>query len=194
MKRSLGVSVSGLALAVAAALLGLLAIPAGAQRRQGPGRPEVDRPDGPVWEVIRHNCISCHGIDDYAFFALDRAGWKSLIDTKHAGMKVALGDKEQTLLLDWLVKQFGPDSKPFARNYIPPKVTRFFTDPEAYRLLNERCTGCHPMTQIDEARFSADRWRAVLVGMRERGAQLTDEELETLVEWLSRVKGINPNQ
>ena len=38
------------------------------------------------------------------------------------------------------------------------------------------------------------RWRVVLVTMREQGAVLTDEELETLVEWLSRTRGINPNQ
>jgi hypothetical protein len=30
--------------------------------------------------------------------------------------------------------------------------------------------------------------------MRERGAKVTDDELEELVEWLARVKGINPNQ
>jgi hypothetical protein len=30
--------------------------------------------------------------------------------------------------------------------------------------------------------------------MRERGARITDEELEQLVEWLGRVKGTNPNQ
>ena len=27
----------------------------------------------PVWEVIRKNCTSCHGIDDYAFYALDQS-------------------------------------------------------------------------------------------------------------------------
>jgi hypothetical protein len=45
-----------------------------------------------------------------------------------------------------------------------------------------------------EARNSPDQWRVISVEMRERGAKLTDEELERLVEWLGRVKGINPNQ
>lgn len=192
MKRRLGIPLVGFALGVAAALVAILATPAGAQLRR---RPQVERPDGPVWEVIRHNCTSCHGIDDYAFFALDRAGWQSLIDTKHAGLKnVALSDDERTLLLNWLVEHFGPDSTPFPRNYIPPEITRFFTDPEAYRLLNERCTACHGMDRTDNARFSEDRWRVILVEMRDLGAQLTDEELETLAEWLGRVKGINLNQ
>ena len=43
------------------------------------------------------------------------------------------------------------------------------------------------------ATFLATNYRPSL-DMRERGARLTDEELERLVEWLGRVKGTNPNQ
>ncbi len=52
---------------VAAALLAF-AGPAAAQLRRVT-RPKVERPDGPVWEVIRKHCTACHGIDDYAFYA-----------------------------------------------------------------------------------------------------------------------------
>ena len=68
------------------------------------------------------------------------------------------------------------------------------TDPEAFRLMERACTVCHSMDRIEDARFSLDGWRVVLVNMREQGAVITDEELETLVEWLSRTRGINPNQ
>jgi hypothetical protein len=175
-------------------LLACLAASAGAQDR-GAARPKVDRPEGEVWQVVRQNCISCHGIDDYAFFALDRAGWGDLIDSSHESMpEVALSEEEQTLLLDWIVDEFGPDSEPFPRSYIPPEITEFFSDPEAFRLMDRACTQCHNMDRINDARYSLDGWRVVLVTMREQGAVLTDEELETLVEWLSRTRGINPNQ
>jgi hypothetical protein len=181
-------------LAIVAVLLLPLATSAAAQRR-GAARPKVDRPEGTVWEVVRHNCTMCHGIDEYAFFALDRAGWESLIDTRHENLEeVALTDGEHDLLVDWLVERFGPDSTPFPRTYVPPEITTFFTDPEAFRLMERTCTACHGMDRIDDARFSLDAWRVVLVNMREQGAVITDEELETLVEWLSRTRGINPNQ
>ena len=45
-----------------------------------PTRPQVVPPQGPVRQVIFKNCTSCHGIDDYAYNALDRAGWDALID------------------------------------------------------------------------------------------------------------------
>jgi len=71
------------ALVALVTLLSLAAAsPAPAQNR-GAARPKVDRPDGPVWQVIRKNCTQCHGIDDYAFYALDKAGWQSLVESKH---------------------------------------------------------------------------------------------------------------
>jgi hypothetical protein len=162
-------------------------------------RPQVTRPDGPVWEVIKNKCTTCHGIDDYAFFALDRAGWKDLIANKHKAGSIGAGgadipETELDLVLDWAVSQFGPDSKPFPRAYVPKEVTEFFTDPEANRIIAGRCVACHAADRVNNARNSLDQWRVITLRMREKGAKLSDTELEMLVEWLSRVKGTNANQ
>lgn len=172
----------------------LLAVPLAAQIGGRPTRPKVQRPDGPVWEVIRNHCVACHGIDDYAFYAQDRAAWRKLIDTKHKSGEAALSEADQSILLDWLVSKFGPDTKPFPRTYIPPEITTFFSDPEARRLLNRACTTCHGLDQVERTRNPEDAWRVTLVDMRERGAKLSDEELERLVEWLGRVWGTNQDK
>jgi hypothetical protein len=179
---------------VVAAMAAASAAPVAAQFGGKPTRPQVEPPRGPVRQVIFKNCTSCHGIDDYAYNALDRAGWNALIETKHTGLNVPLSDKDRDLLLDWVVAKFGPDSRPFPRAYIPPEITTFFSDPEAQTLLGRACTGCHGLDRMNDARYSPDRWRVVTLDMRQRGAKLTDEELERLVEWLGRVKGTNPNQ
>ena len=200
MTRKFGISANRLTPAVMTALLLILAtssasLAASAGAQRAAARPNVDRPEGAVWQVIRQNCTSCHGIDDYGFFALDPTEWVSLIDSKHESLEqVALTDGDQEILLEWLVDEFGPDSTPFPRSYIPPEITTFLTDPEAFRLLDRACTECHNMERIDEARYSLDRWRVVLVNMREQGAVISDEELEGVAEWLSRTRGINPNQ
>jgi mono/diheme cytochrome c family protein len=157
-------------------------------------RPQVETPKGPVRQVILKNCSSCHGIDDYAYNALDRAGWNALIETKHKNLDVHLSETDRGLLLDWVVAKFGPDSRPFPRAYVPPEITTFFSDGEAQALIGRACTTCHTVDRVNDARFSPDRWRVVTLDMRERGAKVTDEELERLVEWLGRVKGTNPNQ
>jgi cytochrome c5 len=157
-------------------------------------RPKVERPDGQTWEVIRKHCTLCHGIDDYAFFAQDRASWQKLIAGKHKPGEADLSDGDRDLLLDWLASKFGPNTKPFPRTYIPPEITTFFSDPEAIRLLNRACTKCHGLERVAPVRKATDDWRVTLVDMRERGAQLSDQELEQLVEWLARVWGTNQDK
>jgi cytochrome c553 len=171
-----------------------LVVPVAAQFGGKATRPQVQPPKGLVRQVIFKNCASCHGIDDYAYNALDRAGWNALIETKHQNLKVPISDKDRDLLLDWVVAKFGPDSRPFPRAYVPPEITTFFSDPEAQTLLARACTTCHGMDRVNETRYSPDKWRVTTLDMRQRGAKLTDEELERLVEWLGRTKGTNPNQ
>jgi mono/diheme cytochrome c family protein len=175
-------------------VLVLIALPVIAQVGGRAARPKVQRPDGPVWGVIRRNCTECHGIDDYAFFALDKAGWQRLIVDKHKGAGISLSDGDRNLLTDYLASKFGPDSKPFPRSYVPPEITTFFSDPEAYRLMNRACTKCHGIDRVQGARKAEEAWRVTLVDMRERGAQLSDEELERLTEWLTRVWGTNQDK
>jgi mono/diheme cytochrome c family protein len=172
----------------------LAALPLAAQIGNRATRPKIERPDGPVWNVIRKNCTACHGIDDYAFYALDKAAWSKLIADKHKPGDATLSDADRNLLLDWLAQRFGPSTKPFPRTYIPPEITTFFSDPEAFRLMNRACTRCHAIDKVQGARKATDGWRVTLIDMRERGAQLSDEELERLVEWLARVWGTNQDK
>jgi len=180
------------AAAIAFALLPVA--PLDAQLSGKPTRPQVVPPQGPVRAVIFKNCSSCHGIDDYAYNALDRAGWNAHLESKHAdfGSMVSAADRE--LLLDWMTARFGPASKPFPRTYVPPEISTYLSDAEGQALVTRACATCHGAERVNDARNSAERWRVLAVDMRERGAKLTDEELEKLVEWLGRTKGTNANQ
>jgi len=181
-------------LALATATLLLLAAHLSAQVGGRATRPKVQRPDGPVWDVLRQHCTACHGIDDYAFYAQDRAAWQKLIADKHKSGEADLSEADRNLVLDWLVSKFGPGTKPFPRTYVPKEITTYFTDPEAFRLLNRACTRCHGLDHVENVRKAAEAWRVTLVDMRERGAQISDQELEQLVEWMTRVWGTNEDK
>jgi mono/diheme cytochrome c family protein len=160
-----------------------------------PTRPQVKPPQGPVRAIIFKNCTSCHGIDDYAFNALDREGWNRHLEARHQdGFAKLISDGDRTLLLDWLVSRFGPGTKPFPRTYVAQEITTFLSDGEAEALLGRACATCHPIDRVNAARNSADAWRVLTIDMRERGARISDEEVEKLVEWLGRTKGTNANQ
>jgi cytochrome c2 len=154
-------------------------------------RPQVVPPQGPPRKVIFQYCTTCHGIDDYAYNALDRAGWDTHLTKTHQGLDVPLPDAERAILLDWLADRFGPTSKPFPRTYVAQEVTTFLSDADAEALLKRACTSCHGVDRVNNARFAPDRWRVVTLDMRERGAKIEDGELERLVEWLGRTKGTN---
>jgi mono/diheme cytochrome c family protein len=147
-----------------------------------------------VRHVIFRYCTACHGIDDYAYSALDQAGWDAYLTAKHGAVDVTLPAADRALLLDWLVERFGPQTKPFPRAYVPPEITTYLSDAEATALIGRACSTCHGVDRVNDARFSVERWRVVTVDMRERGAEISDTELERLVEWLGRVKGTNDNQ
>jgi cytochrome c2 len=186
------VNVKSVTLVIAIALSAIA--PVAAQIGARPARPVVIPPQGAVRQILFKNCTSCHGIDDYAFNALDRAGWDSYLTKKHEAVSVSIAGPDRELLLDWLASKFGPTTKPFPRTYLVQEVTTFFTDDEAQAVVKRACTSCHEIEKVNGARFSADRWRVIAVDMRERGAKIEDEELERLVEWLGRTKGTNPQQ
>src|SRR5207237_7383447 len=120
-----------------------------------------------------------------------RAGWDALVTPQQRGLHVPLPAADRAILLDWLAERFGPTVKPFPRTYVAQEVTTFYSDAEAEALLERACTACHEPDRFNNARFSPDRWRVVIVDMRERGARPEDEEVERLVEWLGRTKGAN---
>lgn len=156
-------------------------------------RPQVMLPDGPLRNVILQNCVSCHGIDEYAFFALSRERWESLLKEKHADLPVKqLARAEETMLLDYLAKTFGTDYTPFPRKYVPPELDTFYDDPEGRTMLDVVCTECHELDRVWQTRGTIERWRVLLLEMRARGAHLPqDEEMERMAEWLSRVQSAN---
>ena len=174
-----------------AAVVLITTVPVAAQLGGRATRPQVVPPQGATRKVIFTYCTSCHGIDDYAYNALDRAGWDAHITAKHRGLNVPLPDAERAILLDWLVERFGPTTKPFPRAYVAQEITTFFSDTEAEALLKRACTSCHELYRVNKARYAPERWRVLTLDMRERGAKIEDEELERLVEWLGRTKGTN---
>jgi len=191
--RRLSLCLSVSFLVTVATIIGALASPVSAQIGGRAARPQVVPPKGAPRQVIFKYCTACHGIDDYAYHALDRAKWDALLTAKHSGVSVTLPAQDRAVLLDWLAERFGPTTKPFPRTYVAQEITTFFTDAEGEAMLKRACSSCHALDKVNQARFAPERWRVVTVDMRERGAKLEDEELERLVEWLSRTKGTNDN-
>ena len=169
----------------------VLVMPAAAQNRRGRNRPLVDLPRGAVRQVILNDCTACHGIDDYAYYAMDRAGWQKLIESmKQKGAVVS--DEDQSILLDWLVTKFGPDSKPFPRARAEGPLLNFGGgDAAAKRLLDSVCRTCHTLERIEVAKNTEERWRDIVTDMKTKGAQLDAADVAPLATYLAKTYGAN---
>jgi competence protein ComEA len=66
-------------------------------------------------------------------------------------------------------------------------------DEEAKALLERTCTKCHKLTATISQRNSKERWSAILDDMIARGAEATDAEIDTLVNYLAKNYGSKVN-
>jgi len=174
----------------------VLVVPAAAQNRRGRNRPLVDLPSGAVRQVILNDCTACHGIDDYAYYAMDRDGWQKLIERmKQKGAVVS--DEDQSILLDWLVTKFGPDSKPFPRAEGEGPVLNFgggdaaARDAVAKRLVESVCRTCHTLERIEVSKYAEDKWRDIVTDMKTKGAQLDNADVGPLAAYLAKTYSAN---
>jgi mono/diheme cytochrome c family protein len=185
---------------VAAAYL----VPASAQlpRNGRPQRPTVTLPDGPVRQVILRSCTACHGIDEYGYYAMDRPAWHALVErmkvTKSGVVEGAvISEADQEILLDWLVAEFGPDATPFERQYVLPELTAadLLSDGEARALLTRACASCHASIEaIVDRPLDDGEWRRTLTGKIATGAPILVDEIDPLIEWLTRERRVSaPN-
>jgi cytochrome c5 len=170
--------------------------PASAQlpRNGRPPRPTVTLPDGPVRQVILKSCAACHGIDEYGYYAMDRESWHALIErmktTKSGVIEGAvISDADRAILLDWLVAEFGPDATPFERQYIVQELTDadLLSDADAKALLAKACASCHASIETVVAMpLDEDEWRRTLVRKISTGTPILIDEVDPLIEWLTR--------
>jgi mono/diheme cytochrome c family protein len=165
--------------------------PVAAQNRRAQGRPVVDLPRGAVRQVILDSCTACHGIDDYAFYAMDRAGWTKMVDSMKA-KGATISDDKEAILLDWLSTKFGPDTKPFPRSTTAgPALANFVGDQAAKdglarQLVQAVCSACHTLERIQTSRFTQEKWRDVVTDMKTKGAQVEDADIAPLADYLVR--------
>ena len=149
-------------------------------------RRQVTLPKGPERKVILNSCTTCHGLDIYATKALDQDGWNQIIErmkTKGA----TINTEDTSILLDYLVKTFGPGSMPAPIAALPPLEPA--KEVQAKDLLQTTCTGCHNLQRVEAQSQTEDGWEGIISNMRNRGSSMTDEEAALVVSYLVRAFG-----
>lgn len=61
--------------------------------------------------------------------------------------------------------------------------------PTGEELVQDRCTGCHGLERTTSASKTQQEWEATVARMRGLGAELTDAEAQTVVDYLAETYG-----
>ena len=97
------------------------------------------------------------------------------------GVRLGIGDNRFVRLCVVALFLFGFGLPLTAQDDLP--------DGKGKETLENTCSECHGLDKVLSALRSRERWRAIAIEMRTKGATMSDSELDTLVEYLSQYFG-----
>ena len=69
---------------------------------------------------------------------------------------------------------------------VTPVAAQSFPDGPGKDILEKKCSACHSPSQVTTVGRSAEEWQEVTVAMIDLGAELNEEEVKVLVEYLAK--------
>lgn len=143
---------------------------------------QAQLPEGDGKKLLEERCTVCHDVDGtVATQQMDKDGWDLIVkDMKLKGAE--LSDTETTSLVDYLAKNLGPGGS--ASGQAAPAG-----DADGKKLLEERCTVCHDLDLVSGEKMDKDGWQMVVSSMKDKGADLSDKDTTTLVDYLAKTYG-----
>jgi len=145
-----------------------------------------DLPEGDGKKVLQNSCTGCHGIDGVVKLKLDKAGWEGLVSSMVSN-GAQVDSKDMPVLIDYLVKNFGPAGAAAAKPQAPAGGGN--TDAAGKKLLEDSCTTCHDLDLVSGQRLSKDEWQGVVSSMIAKGAAVNDKDMPVLVDYLTKTYG-----
>jgi len=61
--------------------------------------------------------------------------------------------------------------------------------PAGRQILERSCTNCHNLNRVEAKKLDETDWRAIVARMQDRGAAVSDDDADTLVEYLVKTFG-----
>jgi mono/diheme cytochrome c family protein len=154
-----------------------------------------DLPEEPIKAALLRACTQCHGLDKIAGTRKSEAGWQAnLKDMVRLGAR--LRPDEMTVLVAYLANHFGLQSQQARRTTDADRAqgpagqakaadpAQMLPDSEGKGLILGNCVQCHSIRYVTEIRKDAGGWRRTVTDMIARGAQITKEEAEIIVQYL----------
>jgi cytochrome c5 len=127
--------------------------------------------------IVDGACASCHATDLITTKNSTREEWQGVID-RMKSYGTAIDDKQTGILLDYLVRRYGPKQQASAAPAGGP-------DP-GKALLDVSCSNCHDLDIVAARTGTQAEWQEVVDRMNARGAGVAEKDVPALVSYLAK--------
>ena len=126
-------------------------------------------------DIFGQACIQCHGIGHIMIKGKTEEGWRDTVYSMISRGAQLMPDEIDPLIA-YLAATYDPDSTPAAEGAALP-------DEPGRRILDRTCTGCHALELVTGSRKSRAEWQDTISRMISFGAELTDDERQTVEDY-----------
>ncbi len=138
-------------------------------------------PAGDGSALVSGVCSGCHSVDMVLVQSKSRREWESTVqDMVSRGAQIS--SEERGAIVSYLAEHYGENSRPASDS---PQ--------SAKDLFNSKCFQCHADTMWKNLRRDRKEWTGILYRMVGRGALWTEEEINTMAEYLATTRGRSDN-
>ncbi len=138
-------------------------------------------PAGEGSALVSGVCSGCHSVDMVFVQSKSRREWESTVqDMVSRGAQ--LSSEERGTIVSYLAEHYGKNSRPASD-----------TPQSAKDLFNSKCFQCHADSMWKNLRRDRKEWTGILYRMVGRGALWTEEEINTMAEYLAMTRGRSDN-
>lgn len=169
----------------------------------------VELPEGEGKPIATEYCQDCHRLTNLTKAHKDLDDWKDTLQIM-IDRGARLPDDKIDTLAKYLAANFGPKTDaPPANGSTPPPATSATPAPstdtsatttpspakaavvelpegEGKAIATENCQACHKLTNLTKAHKSLDDWKDTVQLMIERGANVPDDKVDILVQYLAK--------
>lgn len=119
-------------------------------------------------QILSTSCLACHDLRPVQVTALDKAGWKGVVEAMvDRGAQVS--EPDAPVLVEYLAKTYGP-----------------LPEGPGKKVLLNVCTVCHDLQRVRRTALDPEGWRDLLQTMLNEGAMLSDQDFPVLLNYLAR--------
>lgn len=162
----------------------VLSLRAGAVRQRAD---PASLPEGKGKELVATTCIGCHDLNTAVSKRATMNEWRDTVNTMvERGAQIPSADA--SVIVTYLSEHYGASAAAAAQSM------GTLPDGPGKDVLMNKCFQCHNQGMWSDLRQDRRAWEGVLYRMVGRRALWTEDEINTMADYLARVRGPEPGK